>query len=259
MHIDEKIPISREPHTRASSDSETAPDPVHRMPGRRRPYREDADLRAEYPINVEIGVILSLLVLIFAFRIDLPQQQGDFLIQMEAPETVDIEEIRQTEQETEPPPPPRPPAPVEVPNDIIIKDEPLDLDASLDLDEPVVPQGPPPPPEPEEDEAEEDEEDEIFVVVEERPELIGGMEALHGEIEYPEFAKRAGLEGTVYVEFVITPEGNVDDPRVTRGVHRLLDEEALRAVQQMKFEPGKQRGRPVHVRMALPVRFRIDR
>ena len=215
--------------------------------------KEDkADLRKRYPIYVEIGMIGALLLLILAFRVEF-QQESDFQVVMEEQEVVQMEEIQQTQQETEPPPPPRPPVPVEVPNDEIIEDDAVNLDASLDLNESLDTEAPPPEPEQEEEEQER----EVFVVVEERPELIGGMAALQEAVEYPEFAKKAGIEGRVFVQFIVDENGNVQNPQVTRGVHKLLDKAAVEAVKQMKFKPGKQRGKAVKVQMSLPVTFRL--
>lgn len=215
--------------------------------------KEDkADLRKRYPIFIEVGLVVSLLLLILAFRLDI-QKDSDFQVVMEEQEVVEMEEVQQTKQEVKPPPPPRPPVPVEVPNDEIIEDESLDLDASLDLNESLDTNQPPPPPEEEEEEPEQ----EVFVVVEERPELIGGMRALQEAVEYPEFAKKAGIEGRVFVQFVVNEQGNVVDPHVTRGVHKLLDEAAIEAIKKMKFKPGKQRGKAVKVQMSLPVTFRL--
>jgi protein TonB len=166
-------------------------------------------------------------------------------------EQIDIEEIRPTSQIETPPPPPKPPVPVEVPNEEELLDDELDLDASLDIDAPV--ESAPPPPEP----VEEEDEPEIFVVVENMPELIGGLAAIQQNIDYPEMAKKAGVEGRVIVQFVVDEEGNVLDPQVVRGLGAGLDEEALRAVQEAKFTPGKQRGQPVRVRMSLPITFRL--
>jgi protein TonB len=153
-----------------------------------------------------------------------------------------------------PPPPPRPPVPVEVPNDEILEDEDLDLDASLDLDEPLAALPPPPPPPPSD---EPEPEPEIFVIVEQMPELIGGLSELQKKITYPEIAKKAGVEGRVIVQFVVNEQGNVTDPVVVRGIGAGCDEEAIRAVQTAKFTPGKQRGKPVRVKMSLPITFRL--
>jgi periplasmic protein TonB len=128
---------------------------------------------------------------------------------------------------------------------VMVFDAELDQDVAVDL---------PPPPPPRE---EEEEEPEIFIVVEEMPELIGGLAGLQQSIRYPEMAARAGVEGTVTIQFIVDEEGNVIDPVVLRGIGAGCDEEALRAVSQAKFVPGKQRGQPVKVRYSLPVRFRL--
>lgn len=214
---------------------------------------EGADLHEQYPLYVEIGLVLSLTLLVVAFRADLTTGQS-FEVQMQEQETVDMKQIQQTKQEKEPPPPPRPPVPVEVPNNETIEDQNVDFDATLDMDESLdTNQGPPP-----SDDEEEEEEQEIFMAVEDKPQLIGGMEALNEEVNYPEFARKAGIEGRVIVQFVVDEEGNVQNPEVISGVHKMLDEEAVRAVKQMKFTPGKQRNNPVKVRMSLPVTFQLQ-
>ncbi len=215
--------------------------------------KKGADLRSQYPLYVEIGLVLSLAILIVAFRVNLTTQNS-FQVQMEEQETVDMKQIQQTQQEEEPPPPPKPPVPQEVPNDEVIEQEDVDFDATLDMDERLdVGEGPP-----EEEEEEEEEEQEIFMVVENQPELIGGMKALQGAVDYPDFARKAGIEGRVIVQFVVDEQGNVQNPKVTRGVHKLLNEEAIKAVKEQKFKPGKQRGQAVKVRMSLPVTFRLQ-
>jgi TonB family protein len=100
--------------------------------------------------------------------------------------------------------------------------------------------------------------DDVFVVVEEAPILLGGLKELQSRIRYPELAKKAGVEGRVYLQFVVDQEGNVRDPQVTRGIGAGADEEALRALQTMKFVPGVQRGERVNVKMSLPVTFRLN-
>jgi len=212
---------------------------------------EKADLRKRYLLFVEVGLVLTLLLLIVAFRMDL-RGGGSFDIVLEEQEIVEMEEIQRTKQEVKPPPPPRPPVPVEVPDDEILENDELDLDAELDIDQPITDLPPPPPAE-----EEEEEEPEIFVIVEEMPELIGGLEGLQRRIRYPEIAKKAGVEGKVFVQFVVDESGNVVDPVVTRGIGAGCDEEALSAVREAKFTPGKQRGKPVRVKMSLPITFRL--
>ncbi len=216
--------------------------------------KDNVDLRNYYNMYLQLGLILTLFIMIVMFRANLNLDADvEFVVQEQ--ETIEMEEIVQTEQITKPPPPPRPPVPVEVPNDEIIDDMDLNLDASLDLD--MALDLPPPPPAAKQ-EVVEDEEPEIFLVVEEDPELIGGLEGLQRSIRYPEIARKAGIEGRVFVQFVVDEKGNVIDPVVTRGIGGGCDEAALEAVRKAKFKPGKQRGRPVKVQYSLPVTFRLQ-
>ena len=211
-----------------------------------------ADLHRTYGLYVEVGMVASLLLLILAFRANIERGALDEIQTLEQ-EVVQMEEILQTKQIQKPPPPPRPPVPVEVPNDEIIDDEDLDLDASLDIEAPLANLPPPPPP----DEEEEEPEPEIFVVVEEMPDLIGGLGEIQRKIKYPEIARKAGVEGRVILQFIVDENGNVTEPAVVRGIGAGCDEEALRVVRQARFKPGKQRGKAVKVKMALPITFKL--
>ena len=101
-----------------------------------------ADLRRTYGFFVQVGIIASLLVLILAFNMNLERGEGMDIEVMEQ-EIVEMEDIQQTKQIQKPPPPPRPPVPIEVPNDEILEDDDLDLDASLDLEDPIIATPPP--------------------------------------------------------------------------------------------------------------------
>lgn len=208
-----------------------------------------ADLRSRYPLFAELGLIISLVLLIVAFKVRY-NPESEFIIPEQEQVVVQMEEIEQTQQIEKPPPPPRPPVPIEVPNDEVLEDEALDIDAEIDFDEPVDLPPPPPP-------AEEEPEPEIFVVVENMPELIGGIEGLQKRVKYPEIAKKAGVEGTVFLQFVVDEKGNVVDPVVVKGIGAGCDEAALDAIRTAKFKAGKQRGKPVKVKFSLPVRFRL--
>ncbi len=98
--------------------------------------------------------------------------------------------------------------------------------------------------------------DEVYVEVEERPDC-GGIQALTDEIQYPELARKAGIEGRVFVQFIVDEEGAVTEPTISKGVHELLDEAALAAVKALDCEPGKVRGEAVKTKMALPVTFQL--
>ncbi len=98
---------------------------------------------------------------------------------------------------------------------------------------------------------------EVFVVVEKMPELIGGLAAIQREIRYPVIAKKAGIEGRVILQFIVDEQGRVTESKVVRGIGGGCDDEALRALQTARFRPGTQRGKPVKVKMSLPVTFRL--
>lgn len=220
--------------------------------------KPSADITTNYTISLQTGLIISLLAMITLFKIDLQTEVAEIEF-TQRDEVVTMDEIVQTEQVTRPPPPPRPPVPVEVPNDMIVEDIVLNLDASLDLSEALeLPPAPPAPPaEKKKEEEKEAEEPEVFIVVEEAPELIGGLESVQKMIVYPEIAKKAGIEGRVFVQFVIDEKGNVLNPVVLKGIGGGCDEAALEAVKKAKFKPGKQRGRPVRVQYSIPIVFRL--
>ncbi len=208
-----------------------------------------ADLRKYHTLFLEIGLIAVLLIFIVAMRVDFyPKEKKIIFTQQQ--EIFQMEDVIQTKQVDRPPPPPQPPVPIEVPNDKIIEEEILDFSADLNFDEQL--ELPPPP-----EEALEEEED-FFVAVEQMPELIGGLVQLQSSIRYPEIARKAGIEGRVIVQFIVTENGTVENPRVIRGIGGGCDEEALRAVAKAKFEPGRQRGKPVRVQYSLPIMFLLQ-
>ncbi|MGN8224878.1 M56 family metallopeptidase [Gracilimonas sp. BCB1] len=100
--------------------------------------------------------------------------------------------------------------------------------------------------------------EDYFFVVEEMPKLKGGMAALQSKVEYPEAARKAGIEGRVTVQFIVNEQGNVENAQVVRGIGGGADEEALRVIQDAEFVPGVQRGRLVRVQYALSINFRLE-
>ncbi|ACY47902.1 energy transducer TonB [Rhodothermus marinus] len=225
---------------------------------RRAPYKvPEADLRQYYRLLIMLGLALALALLIVLFRIPW-RPKTEVALAVTEQEVVQLEEIVQTRQELPPPPLPRPTVPVAVPDETILEEEPVSFDVSLDINEAITELPPPPPPPEPEQEAQPEEEQEIFVVVEEMPEIIGGIERLYELLEYPELARKAGMEGLVVVQFVVEPDGSVSNVQVIRSAGRLLDEAAIRAVKQLRFKPGRQRGRPVRVRFSLPIRFKLQ-
>ncbi len=203
---------------------------------------------------MEVALVLTLILLVFLFRAPI-YPETEFVIEETQQETVRVEEIPQTQQQL-PPPPPRPLPPVAVPDETILEEEAVEFESELQLDQPL--NIPPPPPPPEEENKEEETEPEIFITVEEMPEIIGGQEAIYKNLEYPEMARKAGMEGLVVVGFVVEPDGSVSNVHIIKSAGKILDDAAIKAVKKLHFKPGKQRGKPVRVRMALPVRFKLQ-
>lgn len=107
-----------------------------------------------------------------------------------------------------------------------------------------------------------DENEEIFVVVEDMPRFKDGnmQQFLARTIKYPVKAQEKGVEGTVYVTFVVDKTGKVTDPKILRGADEYLDKEALRVVSAMPdWIPGKQRGKAVDVQYTIPIDFMLYR
>jgi len=95
------------------------------------------------------------------------------------------------------------------------------------------------------------------------PEFPGGMAALMKylaeNIKYPSLAKESGIQGRVFINFVVEPDGAISNVKVLRGIGGGCDEEAVRVVERMpKWSPGKQRGKPVRVSYNLPVKFTLQ-
>lgn len=103
----------------------------------------------------------------------------------------------------------------------------------------------------------------VFVVVEESPEFQGGdqarIEYLIKNINYPKKARKAGIQGTVYITFIIEKDGKVSNVRILRGIGGGCDEESLRVVKNMpKWKPGRQRGKNVRVQYNMPLKFTLE-
>jgi periplasmic protein TonB len=104
--------------------------------------------------------------------------------------------------------------------------------------------------------------DEVFTIVEQMPEYPGGTEAMMKfigkNVRYPGQARRMGVEGRVFISFVVDAEGKISDVQAIKGIFPDCDKEAVRVIQMMpSWKPGKQRGRPVKVRFVLPVIFQL--
>ena len=209
-----------------------------------------ADLRLKYKRAFEISLIIALVIMIAAFKF-FPEMKGGEVQLEGTQELFTVEDIQQTKQENRPPPP-KPPIPIEAPSDDVLEDIEIG-DTEIDLEAEI--EAPPPPPK---EEKKVEEEPTYFVAVEEMPEPIGGIKAIQEKIVYPEIAKRAGVEGKVYVLAFVDESGSVTKAQVLKGIGAGCDEAALDAVQKTKFKPGKQRGKPVKVQVSIPIIFKLQ-
>ncbi|MGD9327781.1 MAG: TonB family protein [Cyclobacteriaceae bacterium] len=215
-----------------------------------------ADLNKKTGLFLNIGLVVSLLLVITAFEwrfyddgelMDLGQVSDEF---------EDVMEIPPTEQPPPPPPKIQQPEIIEVPDEEEIEEEiEVDLDVEITeetvvedivFDEPV----------------EEEVAEEIFTIVEDQPTPKGGMAAFYEyvgkKLKYPAQARRMGIEGKVFVEFVVDKDGTITNVQTIKGIGAGCDEEAKRVIEASpKWNPGKQRGRPVKVRMILPITFKL--
>ena len=207
-----------------------------------------ADLRAKYKKTFEISLIIALAIMIVAFKFFPDLKTEDALLEG-TQELFTVEDIQQTKQENRPPPPPKPPIPIEAPSDDVLEDIEIG-DTEIDFEAEM--EAPPPPKE------EVEEEPTYFVAVEEMPEPVGGIRAIQEKIVYPEIAKRAGVEGKVYILAFVDESGNVTKAQVLKGIGAGCDEAALDAVTKTKFKPGKQRGKPVRVQVSIPIVFKLN-
>ena len=221
-----------------------------------------ADLESKKGIFFQIGLIFSLAVMLVAFEWK-SFDSIDYDIYSNQRINTDVEELVQITQQNSPPPPAAPPLPSLVIN-IVENTAQINDDISIDAEADestqveqykgaVVLQ---------EEEAEVQEQ-EIFQVVENAPAFPGGdlarMKFLQDNIRYPAMARESGIQGTVYVTFVVERNGSVTDVKILRGIGGGCDEEALRVIKNMpKWEPGKQRGKPVRVQFNMPLKFTLS-
>ncbi len=215
-----------------------------------------ADLEIKKNTFWLIGLVIALGVSLVAFEWTTKPTKAEGLGTIQAQE-VEEEIIPITrEQQVKPPPPPPPPKVVEmltiVDDDVIIEDE-LEIEDSEADENTVIDVAPV-------IETVEEEEAEVFFIVEDMPEFPGGDLALRkyiaNAIKYPVIAQENGIQGKVYVTFVVGKDGKVTNARIARGVDPSLDKEALRVVNTLPvWKPGKQRGKPVNVSYTVPINF----
>jgi protein TonB len=217
----------------------------------------DADLFRKSGFYMSIGLMCSLLFTVMAF--EWKSYDDNDLVNLGALDA-DFEELQDIPITEQPPPPPpqvTPPEIIEVPDEEEIEEE-IEVNLDVEVTEETVIEDVVFEEAPEEEAA-----DEIFQFVEDQPAPIGGMKAFYAYVgkhmKYPAQARRMGIEGKVYVTFVVGKDGGLTDVRVLKGIGAGCDLEAIRVLSGApKWKPGKQRGRPVRVRMQLPIIFKLN-
>ena len=218
-----------------------------------------ADLENKRNIFVQLGLVVALAISLYSFESTDKVEQANSLGSM-SDQTVEEEIIPVTRQdEVKPPPPPPPPKVVDM---LVIVDDNTEIEDELEIEDSeaddktaitAVMQVT-------EEKEVEKEDTPVFFIVEEMPDFPGGQLALRKfiaqAIKYPVIAQENGIQGKVFVNFVVAKDGTVTNAKIARGVDPSLDKEALRVVNSLpKWKPGKQGGKPVRVSYTVPINF----
>ena len=240
------------------------------MESKKNPKVDSGDLqsRSVFVLTGLVLIIASVLCMFEYKKID--ELASSIESSLSALEDEEILELSQPDQPPPPPPPPPPPAPpeeVEVLEEDDEREETQEIIIEQEAEVVIVV---------EEEEEEGPVIEEVFDVVEDMPEFKGCehiknkaerqscvtkklMGYLTENIKYPEMAKENGIQGKVFVQFAVWKDGTIKEVKIVKGVHKTLDNEALRVVKMMpKWNPGKQRGKTVNCRFTLPIKFKIS-
>ncbi len=223
---------------------------------------DKVNLEKRKGIFFQLGLVIVLSVCLIAFewtsgeRGDNPFDTGNEQVIEE--EMIPITEMEQQQQEI---PPDIPKVTdifdiveddVVIDNEILFEDDETSLDDEIQMYDINL------------DEEVEAEEDEIFVIVEDMPTFRGGdvnkfRDWVQKRVKYPQIASENGIQGKVFIMFVVEPDGSVSNVQILRGVDPALDDEAKKVVMESpKWTPGKQRGAPVRVRFSITVNFQLQ-
>jgi protein TonB len=219
---------------------------------------QKADLESKKSIFMQIGLVFALVVTLAAFEWKVDSSKVD-TIEAVAEAAAD-EELAQITTQAPPPPPPPPPAPQvsdvlsiaesddDFDDELEIEDVEADVDAEVeivDIEEDI-----------------EEGESQIFVRAETMPSFPGGLKAMYKFLgkrtKYPTIALENGIQGRVFVGFVVDKDGSITNVKILRPVDPYLDKEALRVVKSMpKWSPGRQGSKTVRVSYTVPVNFTL--
>ena len=218
-----------------------------------------ADLENKKTTFVWLGLVFALGISLLAFEWTTHATQAASLGQIDAQE-VEEEIIPITRMEL--PPPELPPVrtievlnivsdDTQIDDDLMIHDTEANENTFIEIS-PIIERA-----------VEKEEESKVFQFVEDMPEFPGGAAALNkylnNSITYPVIAQENGVQGKVFVGFVVDRDGSITNAVVTRGVDPNLDKEALRVINSMpKWKPGMQQGKTVRVSYTVPINFQLQ-
>jgi protein TonB len=215
----------------------------------KRDKNSEADLKRRYRKVLGLSFVISaavhagIAVLFPTLDIQATPSKPDQIV-------IQIEDLPETRQISRPPPPPRPAVPIEtesedVPDDVTIETTDLELeDVPVDL--------PPPPPAGSEEAPFEEEEILEVWKVEQKPRLLRRALPV-----YPQFALRAGLQGSVMLKVLLGKDGKAESVRMLKG-EEIFRKSAEDAVRKFLFEPARQSDRPVKVWLVIPIHFKLE-
>jgi len=217
-----------------------------------------ANLESKKGLFTEIGLVVALIFTLAAFEYTKEDLKTNSLMAIRDAQG-DEEIVPITRQELQKQEPPKPKTII---IDLKIVDDDIKLNDDLNFDafdanqndaikiESLIG-----------NQAEEEEDAQIFQIVEDMPKFQGGeieefRNYIQTMVKYPPLAMENGISGTVYVSFVVNRRGEIAGINIIRGVDPSLDEEVIKALKGApKWEPGKQRGKPVNVSFSIPVKF----
>ena len=218
-----------------------------------------ANLENKKLMFIQIGLVISLLLTWLAFEhksYDKREIDPSLLNRETVVEEEMVEITRQEEQKPQPVEVPQQSTQLEIVQDDV-ETEDLNINAEVEQNEVIEEYIAP------EVVEEEVVETEIFQIVEEMPQFPGGdaklLEYVATHIKYPQIARETGIQGRVFVGFVVEPDGSVSNVKILRGIGGGCDEEAVRVIKSLpKWKPGKQRGKAVRVSYQIPVLFKLQ-
>ncbi|MBE0676183.1 MAG: energy transducer TonB [Bacteroidales bacterium] len=221
---------------------------------------EKADLENKKTTFLQLGLVVTIALILIAFEWTTTDKKDNVFADLQ--EEVLEEEQAPITEEQEPPQETPPEVNVTdifeiVDNDVKIENEILfndlvteDTQVAMYTWNPV--------------QEEEEVKDDVFMIVEDMPTFRGGdvqrfSNWVKERVKYPQIAQENGIQGKVFIGFIVEADGTVSNVTVLRSVDKSLDDEAVRVVESSpKWNPGKQRGQPVRVRFSITVNFQLQ-